>query len=304
MALGPENARARHNQQALIEKSSLGTDTARGLRESVSAEHGRRIAQEAARREAGTYCPACKLNTPPAPYCTNCGGDTMADRPAPAEPSEKETEPKRGPWVHKNGEICVYAPQCAAPYVIGKFNDSAHFVKHAGELRLPEGFTPLAPASLAAKELPVGAFDIDAAVEIASEAARAAFVEMQRWGFFGPTSTAESWPTWQDVPDGIWFTGNGLGPIVAHRKRGSLVDNRDRDGKTIVVPDFLDATYPSGPFVRVEVDLAPVSAAARCPICFGLNGLHNRIHERYPAGGGGTNKPCPNTPPDDEPESL
>ncbi|MER5837592.1 MULTISPECIES: hypothetical protein [Streptomyces] len=23
------------------------------------------------------YCPACKLNVPPAPYCTNCGGDTI-----------------------------------------------------------------------------------------------------------------------------------------------------------------------------------------------------------------------------------
>lgn len=28
MALGPENARARHNQQARIETSSLGTDSA------------------------------------------------------------------------------------------------------------------------------------------------------------------------------------------------------------------------------------------------------------------------------------
>lgn len=256
MALGPENARARHNQQALIEKSSLGTDAARTLRESVSAVHGRRVAQEAARREDGTYCPACKLNTPPAPYCTNCGGSTMVDRwPAPSSPAKGETKPGRGPWVHKNGEICVYAPQCAAPYVIGKFNDSAHFVRHAGELRLPEGFTPVAPASPAAEEQPVGAFDIDAAVEIASEAARAAFVEMQRWGLLGPASAAGSWPTWQDVPDGIWFTGNGLGPIVAHRKRGSLVDNRDRNGETIVLPDFLDATYPSGPFVPVEVEL-------------------------------------------------
>ena len=25
------------------------------------------------------YCPACKLNVPNAPYCTNCGGDTLAD---------------------------------------------------------------------------------------------------------------------------------------------------------------------------------------------------------------------------------
>lgn len=257
MALGPENARARHNQQALIEKSSLGTDAARGLRESVSAEHGRRIVQEAARREDGTYCPACKLSTPPAPYCTNCGGSTMVDRwPAPSNPAEGETKPGRGPWVHKNGEICVYAPQCAAPYVIGKFNDSAYFVRHAGELRLPEGFTPVAPTSPAAEELPVGAFDIDAAVERASEAVRAAFVEMQRLGLLGPTGAAESWPTWNDVPDGIWFTRNGLGPVVANRKRGAVVDCRRRDGSTIVMP--IPASFagnPHGPFVPVEVDL-------------------------------------------------
>ena len=197
MALGPENARARHNQHALIEKSSLGTDTDRALRESVSAEHGHRIAQEAARRENGTYCPACKLNTPPAPFCTNCGGSTMVDRwPTPSIPSEP------------------------------------------------------------AEETTVKAFDIDAAVERVSEAVRAAFVEMQRLGLLGPAGAAESWPTWQDVPDGIWFTRNGLGPIVATRKRGALVDCRRRDGSTIVMPYQFSVTspYDRGPFVPVEVE--------------------------------------------------
>ncbi|NHP15289.1 hypothetical protein G8767_17180 [Rhodococcus sp. IC4_135] len=65
-----------------------------------------------------------------------------------------------------------------------------------------------------------------------------------------------SWPTWNDVPDGIWFTRNGLGPIVANRKRGALVDCRRRDGSTLVMPipeSF--AGNPSGPFVPVEVEL-------------------------------------------------
>ncbi|MHD0295017.1 hypothetical protein RCF19_03995 [Rhodococcus qingshengii] len=99
-------------------------------------------------------------------------------------------------------------------------------------------------------------FDIDAAVERVSEAVRAAFVNMQRWGLLGPTSAAESWPTWNDVPDGIWFTRNGLGPIVANRKRGAVVDCRRRDGSTIVmpIPDSF-AGNPHGPFVPVEVDL-------------------------------------------------
>ncbi|KAB2583986.1 hypothetical protein BS297_17725 [Rhodococcus erythropolis] len=99
------------------------------------------------------------------------------------------------------------------------------------------------------------AFDIDAAVERVSEAVRAAFVEMQRLGLLGPTDAPESWPTWNDVPDGIWFTRNGLGPIVANRKRGALVDCRRRDGSTIVMPipeSF--AGNPSGPFVPVEVE--------------------------------------------------
>ena len=33
-----------------------------------------------------------------------------------------------------------------------------------------------------------------------------------------------------------------------------------------------------------------------CPRCGGLNGTHGLVHERHPAGGGGTNKRCPNAP--------
>ena len=47
-----------------------------------------------------------------------------------------------------------------------------------------------------------------------------------------------------------------------------------------------------------DFDAATVEAVTRCPICFGLNGSHNTIHARYLAGGGGTNKPCPNSSPD------
>lgn len=72
--------------------------------------------------------------------------DVCEGHPTPAEPAEEETKAE-GLWVHNNGEICVHAPQCAAPYVVGKFNAHGDFIKHAGELCLPEGFTRLAPAS-------------------------------------------------------------------------------------------------------------------------------------------------------------
>lgn len=35
---------------------------------------------------------------------------------------------------------------------------------------------------------------------------------------------------------------------------------------------------------------------SRCPICAGQDGRHTTIHRRHPAGGGGANVPCPNTP--------
>ena len=54
-----------------------------------------------------------------------------------------------------------------------------------------------------------------------------------------------------------------------------------------------DGSAPAEP-AEVETN---AKAVTRCPICFGLNGSHNTIHERYPAGGGGTNKPCSNSLP-------
>lgn len=105
------------------------------------------------------------------PGCV-CGAQHWMTTPAPAVPAEEETKAEEGPWVHKNGEICVHAPQCAAPYVVGKFNAHGDFIKHAGELRLPEGFTRLAPAS--SPVVPA------------------------------PTETGP-WPTWQEVPDGVWY---------------------------------------------------------------------------------------------------
>ncbi|MEU3013371.1 hypothetical protein [Nocardia asteroides] len=33
-----------------------------------------------------------------------------------------------------------------------------------------------------------------------------------------------------------------------------------------------------------------------CPNCGGQNGHHGLVHNRYSTGGGGTNRPCPNTP--------
>lgn len=52
-ALFPATEPAEVNE-SLIEKSSLGTESAQALISTVSPEHGRRVAQEAARREAGT----------------------------------------------------------------------------------------------------------------------------------------------------------------------------------------------------------------------------------------------------------
>ncbi|MBY6385484.1 hypothetical protein HG717_16420 [Rhodococcus erythropolis] len=53
-ALFPATEPAEEDFESLIEKSSLGTESAQALISTVSPEHGRRVAQEAARREAGT----------------------------------------------------------------------------------------------------------------------------------------------------------------------------------------------------------------------------------------------------------
>ena len=53
-----------------------------------------------------------------------------------------------------------------------------------------------------------------------------------------------------------------------------------------------DGSIPS----TLTAEETKAEAVTLCPNCFGRNGSHNRIHERYPAGGGGTNKPCPNAP--------
>ena len=50
----PTPAEPAEDIRGLIEKSSLGTESAQALISTVSPEHGRRVAQEAARREAGT----------------------------------------------------------------------------------------------------------------------------------------------------------------------------------------------------------------------------------------------------------
>lgn len=50
----PAPAEPAEDIRGLIEKSSLGTESAQALISTVSPEHGRRVAQEAARREAGT----------------------------------------------------------------------------------------------------------------------------------------------------------------------------------------------------------------------------------------------------------
>lgn len=51
-----------------------------------------------------------------------------------------------------------------------------------------------------------------------------------------------------------------------------------------------DGSIPS------TLSVEETKAVTRCPICTGRNGTHFQLHERYPAGGGGTNKPCPNSP--------
>lgn len=224
MALGPENARAKHNQNVVT-----GGQILDGL---ISCEEGRVFTTKQVEelRTAWEALKDYRIDGYARPHVNRLVEVVGRLLPAnePAETYECEFRCEDG--IARTG-VGVRCPACTA-------------AMHARESAEP-----------GEEQMTVKAFDIDAAVERVSEAVRAAFVEMQRLGLLGPTGAAESWPTWQDVPDGIWFTGNGLGPIVAHRKRGSLVDNRDRNGETIVLPDFLDATYPSGPFVPVEVDL-------------------------------------------------
>ncbi|MBJ7479239.1 hypothetical protein [Rhodococcus sp. (in: high G+C Gram-positive bacteria)] len=49
-----------------------------------------------------------------------------------------------GPWQHRDGRICVYAPAVTPRlrYRIGKFNDHGDFVYDDSERLLPEGFAP------------------------------------------------------------------------------------------------------------------------------------------------------------------
>lgn len=73
---------------------------------------------------------------------------------------------------------------------------------------------------------------------------------------------------------------------------------RIHDGDHEVVQGDKVIVWPAGePDPEPAEEEAEAEAVTRCPICFGLNGSHNTIHERYPTGGGGTNKPCPNSSP-------
>lgn len=47
-----------------------------------------------------------------------------------------------------------------------------------------------------------------------------------------------------------------------------------------------------------KFDAATVEAVTRCQICHRPNGFHGQIHVRHSEGGGGMNKPCPNSSPD------
>ncbi len=129
-----------------------------------------------------------------------------------------------------------------------------------------------------------------------------------------------SFSTIQDVPKGTLFhTHGGEGSSLFVRNQSGdlrLCLNAGLEWSKLLQEN--DFPLSSGPYVEVSWSKFPqpsadpfaqpavaepakeetkAEAVTRCPICFGLNGLRNRIHERYPEGGGGTNKPCLNSSP-------
>ena len=71
-------------------------------------------------------------------------GWVWADDLSPVVPAPTET----GPWQHRDGRICVYAPAVTPRlrYRVGKFNDHGDFVHDDSERQLPEGFAPFVAA--------------------------------------------------------------------------------------------------------------------------------------------------------------
>lgn len=102
----------------------------------------------------------------------------------------------------------------------------------------------------------------------------------------------------------FWLQLNGHLPFTAEQVEDvqrilSVIPTHRTDANANLVQAIASAHRLRARFPATEPaeEETKAEAATRCPICFGLNGSHNTIHERYPAGGGGTNKPCPNSLP-------
>ncbi|MDV6274067.1 hypothetical protein R3Q06_11205 [Rhodococcus erythropolis] len=72
-----------------------------------------------------------------------------------------------------------------------------------------------------------------------------------------PAEDVQSWPTWGSVPDGVWFTKNGLGPVLAFRKRGEEIDHQYRNGSVAAYNAAIFNFFDEGPFVPAPAPAEP-----------------------------------------------
>ncbi|MDV8005022.1 hypothetical protein [Rhodococcus sp. IEGM 1318] len=99
---------------------------------------------EAGYNHAGCESTASGISIDPPlnPYDEHNGWQKPTSSPVVPAPTET------GPWQHRDGRICVYAPAVTPRlrYRIGKFNDHGDFVYDDSERLLPEGFAPFVAA--------------------------------------------------------------------------------------------------------------------------------------------------------------